>query len=75
MPQNVHLEMVGAEGARRLESSPEMSANERDLRSNAAELARELSWLPGESRSQVFVERCRQLSKALKPVLKKPNTD
>jgi cyclic beta-1,2-glucan synthetase len=71
MPQNVHLEMAGAESERRLEPSQEMSPHERALRSNAAELARDLSWLPGESRSEVFVQRCRQLSKALKPVLKK----
>ena len=71
MPQNVHLEMVGAQIERRVESSREMASNARALRSNAAELARNLSWLPGESRSPVFVERCRQLSKALKPLLRR----
>ena len=71
MPQNIHLEMVSAETERRFESSAEMEPNERAVRSNAADLSRTVSWLPGESRSPVFVERCRDLAKALKPVLKR----
>jgi hypothetical protein len=71
MPQNVHLEMVSPETERRFESSGEITSNELAVRSNAAELARNLSWLPGESKSPVFIERCRQLSKALKPLLKR----
>jgi len=68
MPHDVHLEMVNAE-AERFGSSGEMPTDEHALRSNAVELARSLSWLPSESSSRVFVERCRRLSKALKPVL------
>jgi cyclic beta-1,2-glucan synthetase len=71
MPQNIHLEMVSAKTTRRFEPSGEMAPDELALRSNAAELARNLSWLPGESKSQIFVERCRQLSKAFRPVLKR----
>ncbi len=71
MPQNVHLEMVNAQTESRLESSREITRDEHALRSNAAQLARNMSWLPGESKSPVFIERCRQLSKVLKPLLKR----
>jgi cyclic beta-1,2-glucan synthetase len=71
MPQNTHLEMVSAEAERRFESSGEMVSNPQAMRLKAAELARNLSWLPSESRSRGFVERCRRLSQRLKPVLKK----
>jgi len=71
MPQNVHLEMIKAKIERRFESSGEMASDELAMRSNAWDLARNLSWLPSESRSPVFIERCRQLSKAFKPVLKR----
>jgi|HubBroStandDraft_6_1064221.scaffolds.fasta_scaffold04392_5 cyclic beta-1,2-glucan synthetase len=71
MPQNTHLEMVSAESERRFEPAREMALHERALRSSAAELSRNLSWLPSESRSTVAAERSRQLSKALKPMLKK----
>src|ERR1700722_12199823 len=71
MPQNIHLEMVTTKTECPLDPSGEMGPHEIALRANAAELARNLSWLPGESRSPVFVERCRQLTKAFKPLLKK----
>src|ERR1700691_828974 len=71
MQQNVHLEMINVETEPRVESSEEVAANERDLRSRAAELARSLSWLPSENSSRAFVERCRNLAKALKPLLRK----
>src|ERR1700733_1193452 len=71
MPQNTHLEMVSAEEERRFESSGEMVSNPQALRLQAAELARNLSWLPSESRSRGFFERCRRLSQTLKPILKK----
>jgi cyclic beta-1,2-glucan synthetase len=70
MPENIHLEMTGAEPERRLDPAREVASSVRTLRSNAAELARNLSWLPSESPSRVFVGRCRDLSKALKPVLR-----
>jgi len=70
MPQNVHLEMINAEVEHRFGSSGEVAFNEDALRSNAAELARGLAWLPSESSSRVFVERCRAVSRALKPVLR-----
>jgi len=71
MPQNIHLEMVRAETEHRFQSSGEIGADEQGLRSNAGALARNLSWLPSESRSRIFVEHCHQLSKALRPVLKR----
>ena len=49
MPENVHLEMISAEAERRFEPSAEMPSSDRALRSNAAELARSLAWLPSES--------------------------
>src|SRR5271170_5567301 len=71
MPQNVHLEMSSAEAERRLEPSEGVPPDEHALRLSAAELARNLSWLPSESPSRVFVERCRKLSKAFKPLLRR----
>jgi len=68
MPQKVHLEMVSAE-AEPLESSTELPANQHALCSSAEELARGLSWLPSESSSRIFIERCRRLSKAFRPLL------
>ena len=70
MPQDVHLEMINGEADRSLATPGEMASNERALCSNAAELARNLSWLPSESPSRVFAERFRKLTKALKPVLR-----
>jgi cyclic beta-1,2-glucan synthetase len=69
MPQNVHLEMGNAETS--FGCSVEVVSNEEVLRSKAAELARNLSWLPSESRSRIFIDRCHALSKKLKPLLKK----
>src|SRR6202167_3590836 len=70
MQQNVHLEMLNAETEPGSESSEEVAANEQDLRSGAAELAHGLSWLPSENSSRAFVDRCRHLSKVLKPLLR-----
>src|ERR1700688_1169141 len=71
MPQYIHLETVGVTTEQYLESSKEMGADELAVRTSAAELARNLSWLPGESQSRVFAERCSQLSKALRPLLRR----
>ena len=71
MPQNTHLETVSVTTQQKVESSKEMAADELAVRTSAAELARDLSWLPGESQSPVFAQRCRQLSKALRPLLKR----
>src|SRR5580704_8299458 len=70
MQQNVHLEMINAETEPGFESSEELLANDQDLRSRAMELARGLSWLPSENSSRAYVDRCRRLSKALKPLLR-----
>src|SRR6202161_1207944 len=71
MQDDVHLETINAEIEHPVAPSDDEGANERDLRSRAAELARSLSWLPSENSSRAFVERCRHLSKALKPLLRK----
>ncbi len=71
MPQNVHLEMSSAEAERRFEPSEGVPPDEHSLRLNAAALARNLSWLPSESPSRVFVERCRTLNKTFKPLLRR----
>src|SRR5580698_4122923 len=71
MQENVHLETVNAETEGGLDSSTELEPNDQDLRSRATELAGSLSWLPSENSSRAFVERCRNLSKALKPLLRK----
>ena len=74
MQQDIHLEMInlGIEG--RAEPVEDLAAKERDLRAAALELARSLSWLPSENSSRAFVERCRNLSKALKPLLRTLDT-
>src|ERR1700677_5415160 len=71
MQDDVHLETINAEIEHPVAPSDDKGANERELRLQAAELARSLSWLPSENSSRAFVERCRQLSKTLKPVLRK----
>ena len=71
MQQNVHLETVNTETECELDPSMELTPNEQDLRSRATELAGSLSWLPSENSSRAFVERCRNLAKALKPLLRK----
>jgi cyclic beta-1,2-glucan synthetase len=71
MQDDVHLEMINAEIEHPVAPSDDEGASERELRSQAAELARSLSWLPSENSSRAFVERCRQLSKTLKPLLRK----
>ena len=71
MLHNLHLEMVTTKTECPIEPSGEIGPRDIALRSSAAELARNLSWLPGEDRSPVFVERCHKLSKAFKPLLKK----
>ena len=69
MPQDFHLEMVNTE-IDTTSSGDEAGLNDRALREGAALLAQNLSWLPSESGSQVFLARWRQLSKALSPVLR-----
>src|SRR5579863_1295036 len=71
MQENIHLETVNAETEFGLDPSTEWAPNDQDLRSRATELAGSLSWLPSENSSRAFVERCRNLSKALKPLLRK----
>ncbi|MGA8491503.1 MAG: glucoamylase family protein [Terriglobales bacterium] len=63
--------MINSETERIVDFSEESAANEAVLRSQAAELAQSLSWLPSENSSRAFVERCRHLSKVLKPLLRR----
>ena len=69
MTQNAQLEVARAKAERHSESSGKMSWDEHALRLDAAELAHNLSWLPSQSSSRTLAERCRALSRALKPLL------
>ncbi len=68
MPQDLHLKTVNTESERR--GASEAGSNDQALRAHATLLAQNLSWLPSESGSQVFLGRCRALSKGLSPVLR-----
>ena len=68
MPQNTHLEALGAEAER----LPEPAHGARDpqvIHQRAAELARTLTWLPNSPSSHTFAERSRALAHDLKPIL------
>lgn len=69
MPQNAHPELVNAEAEGLRQSQTEMAPDISTLRLRAAELARNLAWMPGEQASRPFRNRCRVLSRALKPLL------
>jgi cyclic beta-1,2-glucan synthetase len=65
MPQNTHLELITEEAA----PSPE-TVDLEVLRKHAAQLARDVRWIPGTFESGHFAERVRALDRALRPVLK-----
>src|SRR5690348_17019683 len=67
MPQNTHLELVSSEQDHIPAGSPETTPDLERLRTQAAELARGLAWLPGTHSSDVLYER----SHSLKPQLRK----
>jgi cyclic beta-1,2-glucan synthetase len=69
MPQNAHLESITAEAERLPRPALEAVADVNAVRSQAAELASGLAWLPDVRSSRFLVERCKALHVALKPVL------
>jgi cyclic beta-1,2-glucan synthetase len=73
MPQDTQLEMHNPQAEHPV-TGVETGSNDRALRASATLLAQNLSWVPSESRSQVFLARCRELSKALGPVLRALDT-
>ena len=69
MRENGHLEVVSAE-AEDLRLPPgDMAPETQNLRSSAAELARTLTWVPGQRESRAFGDRCRSLSRVFRPLL------
>lgn len=71
MPENTHIEFASAEGEPKLQSPEETASETEALRSSAAELARNLVWLPNERSSRTFFERSRALTGALGPLLRR----
>ncbi len=68
MRENGHLEVIHAE----MEDQSvhgDMAPDTQSLLSNAAELARNLVWVPRQRESCVFRDRCRTLSGVLRPLL------
>jgi len=75
MPQNANLELVAVAGGLRQPSPevPPVQESGRDmeaLRVDGADLARTLTWVPGESTSWRFSERCKEVTELLRPALK-----
>jgi len=69
MPQDTHIEMLGAEAERLPEPSKEAAPDLDALAAAAADLGRRLVWLPGTHSARYFSERHSALRRALKPVL------
>jgi len=71
MFENTHLEMANEE-AERLEEVYSSTAGDRHaLEAQAAELARDLAWLPGIGSSDRVLERGRRLRAGIEPLLRK----
>src|SRR5690349_1054757 len=68
MPQNTHLELEAAEAGRQPQS-PRL-VDVAGLRSSGRDLARRLVWLPNLRSSRLLVERCAEVTTALKPVMR-----
>ena len=75
MRESGHLELVQAEtlGPRRL--SIDMASDPSNLRSSAAELARNLAWVPGRRDSNVLRDRCQKLTPGFTQWLSKLRTN
>jgi cyclic beta-1,2-glucan glucanotransferase len=71
MPQNTHLEIAAAEAERLPEHADEVMPDLSELRARAAELAKQLAWIPKTESSQSFERRFAALEKALNPVFEK----
>ena len=70
MPQDTHIEMLGADAERQPEPTKEVPPDLDALAAAAADLSRRLVWLPGPHSSRFFSERHRKLQEALAPVLR-----
>jgi cyclic beta-1,2-glucan synthetase len=68
MPQSAHLEL-GRAGSEDVRHPKRELAQGAPLNVRAAELAHSLAWLPGRRASRPFRNRCRALSRALKPLV------
>lgn len=68
MPQNTHLEIIRAE-TEQVRDLQESSTDSERLRANAKATALSLVWLPNHPSSDTFPERCKNLARALEPVL------
>jgi cyclic beta-1,2-glucan synthetase len=68
MPRNTELEIICAEAERWPEHWPDTAADLSAMRVEAARLAAELTSLPAVSCRRIFAQRCRALTKSLKPL-------
>ena len=69
-PQSGHLEIVTTDGnALRVGTAFNMETGPDKLILSAAELARNLAWIPGQQESRSFRDRCETLTRAFRPVL------
>ena len=69
-PQSGHLELVRSDGkALRVAAAVDMETGPDKLSLSAAELARNLAWIPGQQESRNFRDRCETLTRAFRPVL------
>ncbi|MGB8989677.1 MAG: hypothetical protein WCC37_23980, partial [Candidatus Sulfotelmatobacter sp.] len=70
--QSGHLELVRSDGkALRVVTGVDvdMETGPDKLSLSAAELARNLAWIPGQQESRSFRDRCETLTRAFRPVL------
>ncbi|MFZ0420339.1 MAG: glucoamylase family protein [Candidatus Sulfotelmatobacter sp.] len=68
-PQSGHLELVTAEPKTLRVVSKDMEPGPDTLSLSAADLARNLAWVPGQQESRNFRDRCEALHRAFRPVL------
>ena len=69
MNQIGRLELVGLEAADLNAPIPDMTPDLLTMRCSAAELARNLAWVPAQRKSYVFRDRCQSLSRRLGSLL------
>jgi len=68
-PQSGHLELVTAEPKTLRVVSKDMEPGPDTLSRSAADLARNLAWVPGQQESRNFRDRCEALHRAFRPLL------
>lgn len=69
MPQNVHLEVVGAAEAKRTALREAAVSDDSMLKAGASGLARSIDWLPNVNRSTLVAERWRTMRARMQPLL------